>query len=830
MANSGRELAWLIGSVLDGTPVDWDAAESSADEAGQRRVRQLRVVADIARVHQAAASGPASVRPPSSEPLTTDRREGVAEWGPLRLLERTGDGPFGEVYRAWDTRLDREVALRLRREGADECVSTSTPIVEEGRLLARVRHPNVVSVYGAERFDDRVGVWMEFVRGRSLARIIEEDGVFGAHEATLVGMALCKALSAMYRAGLLHRDVRAHNVIREEGGRIVLMSSDAHAATMAAGGPASAHLAPELLAGGPASVRSEVYSLGALLHLLVTGTLPVVAGAPKLLGLQTGAASPSLRDARSDLPDGFLRVVERALASDPAARYDSFGAMEHALAASIDVARDGLAMEHSSRAGPTQVLRRRVIVLSLVTIALVLSSYAIWRAYLSPSDAVTGQVRLAVLPFQNLSGDPAQDYFSEGLTEEMITYVGRLNPQRLSVIARTSVLPYRRRTKTAAGIGRELRVNYLLEGSVRRSGDRVRITAQLVDTTAQTQLWADSFERDLREVLALQRDLAHRVAGALSIKLLADPDVSMRASKGRPVDPEVYELYLNGRFFWNMRTELGRARTYFERAIARDPTFAPAYAGLGDLMGARDFVEAEGLARKALALDDGLAEAHSTLAHALSHQFAWTEAGREFQRAIDLDPSYPPTRYYYAEWFVARGNFGPAIQQARLAVEADPISAISQHGLGGTLYYARQYAQAEAQFRRALELDPAHFWSRLRLANVYVAQGLYDRAIAELNQISQPGLELGYAYAAAGRGEEARRVLSQEPDDGRAGAVARARIHGALGEVDEAIRRLNIAFEHHAYDIVYLKVDPRLDPLRRDARFAELLRRARLAP
>lgn len=354
-----RLLDELADAILDGNPVDWATAESTAEGAARPLVRHLKVLAAIAEVHrytplpaEAGADslgGPSrpqsattsSAAPPSerAEPATAD------SWGTLRLLEKLGEGSYGEVYRAWDARLDREVALKLLRRTASDPAGVSAMVIEEGRMLARVRHPNVVLVHGADRIAGRVGLWMELIHGRTLEQVLREQGPFGVQEATVIGLDLCRALSAVHRAGLLHRDIKAQNVMREDGGRIVLMDFGTGLARAGseelprrlAGTPL--YLAPEILEGQEASIRSDIYSLGVLLYHLVTGRYPVEGSSLREIRDQHARGERTLlRDARPDLPEEFVRLVERALALVPQVRHESAGAMAAGLLATIGAA------------------------------------------------------------------------------------------------------------------------------------------------------------------------------------------------------------------------------------------------------------------------------------------------------------------------------------------------------------------------------------------------------------------------------------------------------------------------------------------------------------
>jgi TolB-like protein/DNA-binding winged helix-turn-helix (wHTH) protein/tetratricopeptide (TPR) repeat protein len=429
---------------------------------------------------------------------------------------------------------------------------------------------------------------------------------------------------------------------------------------------------------------------------------------------------------------------------------------------------------------------------------------------------------LAVLPFENLSGDPSQEFFSAGFTEDLITELARVNPAALSVIARTSVKQYVKTTRTARDIGRTLGAEYLVEGSVRRSGDRVRVTAQLIAAADQTHVWAETYDRGVRDVLVLQRDVAAAIAAAVRVALVP--------SARRPppsFDPEVYQAYLKGRFFWNQRRADGYARAfhYYGEALRRDPAFAPAYAGIGDAHNSvAAFREALEAARRATELDDTLAEAHVTMGHARMHLFDWDGAAASLQRAIDLDPAYTPARYVFAEYLATQSRFDDAIAQARRAVALEPAAAIPNHALGTMYYYARRYPEALAQFRAALELDPGHAWSHARIGQVLEQEGKLDEAVREFTIAARP-LPVARVRARLGSPADARAML----DAGNDGSLEeRALLALALGDRERAVRLLEQAIALPSYDVVYLAVDPKLDALRGDRRFADLLRRAGL--
>jgi TolB-like protein/Flp pilus assembly protein TadD len=460
-----------------------------------------------------------------------------------------------------------------------------------------------------------------------------------------------------------------------------------------------------------------------------------------------------------------------------------------------------------------------------------------------------GRAMLAVLPFENIGGDPDQEYFSDGLTEELITQLGRLDPLRLGVIARTSAMAYKRTRKSVDEIGRELGVHYVLEGSVRNAGGRIRIAAQLVQVRDQSHLWAETYERDLIDVLAVQAELGCAVAHEIGI--LFAPQGSDARRRGA-IDPTAYQAYLRGRYCWNKRTAEGfrKGIGYFEDATRTDPGYARAYAGLADcyaLLGdvgvaalrpREAFARAEEAVRRALEIDDTLAEAHASFAHVRVHAFDWADAEREFERALALDPNYATARHWYALYLAAMERHAEAMAMIRRAQELDPVSLAIGTDAGVLLYYARRFDEAIEQYLRVLEMDPGFARAHATLGSAYAQKGRHQEAVAALRQAVALGRDnakkaaLARACAAAGRRTEALGILTELTEASEPSYAAPhpiALIHAALGQVDQAFEWLLRAREEKAPEIVFLKVDPWLDGLRPDPRFRDLLRSVGLA-
>lgn len=466
---------------------------------------------------------------------------------------------------------------------------------------------------------------------------------------------------------------------------------------------------------------------------------------------------------------------------------------------------------------------------------------------------------LAVLPFENLTGDPAQEYLSDGLTEEMIAQLGRLDPAHLGVIARTSVMHYKHRQEQLQQIGRELAVQYVLEGSVRRDSGKVRISAQLVEMKDQTPVWSRQFDRELGGLLALQAEIAQEIADEIQPILGSDHKriAADRKFTASPSSYEAYDLYLKGRYFWNKRTKEGfqQAAEYFQQAISKDPNYARAYAGLADTYGLmstwslvpqNEFMpKARDAALKALRIDANVAEAHASLALvAENYDYDWQTAEKEFRQAIQLDPAYGTAHQWYAECLSFQGQFAEALAESERARQLDPLSVIIARDHGTILYFSRQYDRAIEQFRTVREMDP-DFPPSGALIQAYVQKGQFADAFNELEKWRTPDYKITSDYkiwywyyfvnvcGRSGQWEPARRALAKLEHIARHSksdlTVLLLVAYVGMDRRDEAIALLQKAYAQHSSYVVALKVEPYFDPLRSDPRFQDLLRRVGLA-
>jgi serine/threonine protein kinase/Tfp pilus assembly protein PilF len=895
-------------AVADRTPFDWVTLESRLNQADRAILNEMRVIAGIVqnqhrgqarglsrlRLAMSVADGQIShispqqkLRDPTDSAFTRELRlvaelaafnrdhgrpqshstlESPKQWGPLELREKIGEGAFGTVYKGYDPRLARELAVKLIPSAHGISGASSAEVLREGRLLARVRHTNVVTVFGADSFDGVVGIWMEYVEGRSLADIVRTTGPYGPREALLVGVDLARALAAVHAAGLVHGDIKTQNVMRAAGGRTVLMDfgagrdlpTDGDDLPVAITGT-PLYMAPEVFASGRGSVRSDIYSLGVLLDHLVSGTFPIAAQTlSDVRAAHRDGRRRLLRDARPDLPSAFIRVVQRATAISPEARYESAGALEAALTVALgecdEVPSHHVADEqhephtHTQRTSRFQTAASKWLTASaFLTIAIVAAGSYFWnRSQSVPASSVRS---IAVLPLKNESGNTEYDYFAEGMTDLLTGGLSKIKP--LHVASRTSAMTLAENEGRIPEIAKRLNVDTIIDGSVRLDGDHVRLSVRLLYAGSGNPSWVRLYERNVAGILALEGDVVRDIARRLDIALT--PAEQRDLTQNRVVRPEAQDAYFRGRHYQYQTSREGaeRAVAYYEEAVRADPNYPQPYAALAtsyiilNAFGAMSTEETIGRARaaidKALKLDDQLPEVHVALGDIyFLHDWNWHGAEDAYQRAIDLNASYA---YAYAEyaWFLAaRGRLDEALQMMYQAEQRDPLSLLMKSNVAGVLYYAHRFDEALIKCREILQIDPTFGMAHRRLMQLYVEKKMFNEALASGRRVLQitgpdPGTLADFArvHALAGNVSEAERLMRDlEAAPAKIGRIVSsdrlAFVHLALGDQDIALNLLQRALSERAANIPWLLVDPHYDSLRGDPRFERLLEQLNL--
>lgn len=842
----------VIDSVADGSgEVDWAAMEAQLDgERDQALLQQLRVLARISDVqrhetrgiddralHQAARAvarilpidhgawggrGMVERAPSRTQTIEIERVEGE-RWGRFELLDCIGRGAFGSVYRAFDTHLQREVAVKILHQDRPQ-----DRLLEEARALARVDHPNVVTVHDAECWDGRVGICMEFIRGKTLDDILATQGPRSAREAAIIGQDLCQALSAVHAAGLIHRDVKAQNVMREDGGRLVLMDFGAgmpraenQVPPRLTGTPL--YIVPEVLAGAEPSVQSDIYGLGVLLFHLVTGEFPIAGRSyDELRRAHRDGAVRRLRDVAPAVPAWFVRVVERALAPHPQDRYATVGELEKALA--------------QKQPWPWAPY----LAAAAVTLALGAGTIAAWPLL---RGADVQHPLVVLLPLD--AGLGVEPHMAYAITDEIYQSLAMVDT--LLVSSPQSAANAKAAGLTMSEISDRLNAAGVVSGTVSRAGDGLEIRLRLFPAGSDSPSWVDRYQATTTDLSPLRR------ASVLGIATELKVSVSSRLARqlGRPASAstEAFDAYARGLHLSarGSRSDLHNALLEFERSIHLAPAYAPAHAALAHVhldLGTNGHRSewphqaalAKASADRALELDAHLAEAHAVAAEvAFKRDWDWRAAEAGFRRAISLNASQEFARLRYAHFLAGRGRVDEALEQLEIARQLDLYSNTADFERVSVLQYARRFAEAETlalTLRDRVENPRA---VHVRLGRIFAATQRFDSAIAEFEQLadSLSGdayalAEIASAHAAAGRTGEAHAILQRLTDRARAEEISPelfALIHTRLGRFDDAFRYLDRAVQVRATRILWLKVDPRWDPLRSDPRFAVVLGR-----
>ena len=753
------------------------------------------------------------------------------------LIERElGRGGMASVFLARDLKHDRQVALKVLHPDLAHALG-SERFIREIRTTAQLDHPNIVPVFDSGQAAGLLWYTMPYVEGESLRERLRREGQLSTEEAVRLTREVADALDCAHRHGIVHRDVKPENILLG-GGHARLADFGLTSAVETAGAGrltetglavgTPTHMSPEQASAEQVDGRSDQYSLACVLYEMLAGEPPYSGvTAQSLAAKHVGAPIPSARTVRPDVPPQIDAAISRALAKAPAGRFAS-------------VADFSLALEKPFRGGGLR-RRRMTAALALVVAALVAIGFGQRSARESAPES-SDRRSVAVLPFTNLSRDPENEYFSDGITEDIASQLARI--RNLKVIAHTSALQFKGRTDSPRAIGGALGVATLLQGSVRRVGDRVLVTARLVDAGSGEQLWADEYDRELEDVFGIQRDVAERIVTSLRSTLSADERAQLERAPTR--DAEAYNLYLVGRHHFAKYTPTAWKRSigYFEQAIARDSAFALAYAGLADayvLLGTtaavrpRDvFPKARAAAERALILDSTLGEAHASLALVTAaYDRNWKTAEALFQRALTLSPNSVYAHMWYATFLLTPlGRHDEAIAEMQRAKALDPVSLPVRFNAGYRYYFARRYEDAIGECRRALELDPNFPALHAVLGFSYAALGQYEDAIREIRaaipDTTVTGVAvLGYVYALAGRDAEARSILRAiEERASRTYVVPLdfSLIYAALGERDQAFRWLRKAFEERTLLLVFINVAAWYDTVRDDPRFAPLVR------
>jgi len=678
--------------------------------------------------------------------------------------------------------------------------------------VAKLSHPNIVQIYDISIHDDIHFFSMEYVEGKTLDKVLREQGKLAVDEAARIIFQAAQGIEHAHENKILHRDIKPSNIIIDKRSNVKVMDfglarmADEHSKLTQSGTLLGTldYMSPEQCRGEELDERTDIYSLGVVLYEMLTGRIPFEApNEAALLNKIINEEPSNAIDVNPEIPSGLNNILSKTMAKDRSNRYKT----------------------------TSEFLEEIERFQRLPSLSSVISQK-------KPSSSIV------VLPFINMSADPEQEYFCDGLAEELINGLTQL--RGLHVVARTSAFSFKGKEMDVREIGAKLNVSSVLEGSVRKAGSRIRVMAQLVDVANGYHLWSERFDREMDDVFAIQDEITQAIVEKLKIRLFGEE--KNRLAKRMTVDLEAYDLYLKGRYFWGKMTEEGleKAIDFFKQSVEKAPDYALAYVGLADSYGYHAFhgfsMSKENLPKmrkailRALEIDDSLGEAHASLGLMHIYDWNWKSAEEEFIRAIELNPGYAETYHWYAHLLIVLGRFDEGLRQMELARKLDPLSLLINRCVGITFSQARRYDQATEALRKTIELDPTFPFVHAFLGWTLLGQGMPEEAITELeNEAKISGSEnavlktsRGQIYVMMGKMDEARQILNELLEQAQSEYIPQtfiAELYFMLGEEDEGFRRLDKAYEERDEYLIFAKIHPSFDTIRSGPRFIELLKK-----
>lgn len=773
-----------------------------------------------------------------------------------RIIEKLGAGGMGVVYKAEDTKLKRMIALKFLPPHVSLDNEAKERFMHEAQAASALDHNNICTIYEiGESEDGQMYMSMALYEGETLQDEIER-GPLPLEEAINIAVQIAEGLAKAHEKDIVHRDIKPANImitsdrvakildfgLAKLSGRTKLTKEGTTIGTVA-------YMSPEQVRGEKADHRTDIWALGVILYEMITGKSPFKGEYDQAIMYSIVNEEPEpLNTVRTEMQMELKQIVKKCLQKNPVNRY------QHAEGLAVDLRR----MKAQSESGEKKVSRpaqwkwkNRYFIAGAAMMVVILLMVLLPRSK-TPEEGIIEtsknesipewQNSIAVLPFKNISADKEQEYFCDGMTEQLITNLSNL--PNIKVIANTSVMHFKNSNETIQQIAHELGVDHILDGSVRKSGNKIRVTAQLINTEDGSLLWAKDYDRALRDIFDLQDNLSNAIVEALRINLTGEQRAAF--TKRYTDNHEAYQLYLKGLYHARMYTPEGvnRAIEYFNKAIAIDPNYSLAYDGLAYCYYAGSWwspwneviPKARAFAKKALEIDPTLAEAHSSLGVIYTWaDYDWSAAEQEFKQAISLNPNAASAHLWYGFLLLVLGQSDESIAEFSRAVELDPLSAEANTSLGAILFYLNRYDEAMKQLRTTIELEPNYWFAHLYHARVQEQKGNFDAAISELEETkSMKGAAWevwsaqGYAYAVSGNKDMAQKIIYELKEQSKQSFVPPynlATVYAGLGEKDRAFEYLEKEYEQGYYYLCYLGVDPELDSLRSDPRFATLLKK-----
>jgi serine/threonine-protein kinase len=778
------------------------------------------------------------------------------------IIEELGTGGMGKVYRVEDARAKEEIALKLIKPEIAADKKTIERFRSELTIARKIRHKNICGMYDLGEDKGSYYITMEYVSGEDLKDLIRRVRI-DTGTAIKIAKQVCEGLSEAHHLGVVHRDLKPSNIMIDKNGNARIMDFGIAKSTTGKGITDKGtmigtpeYMSPEQVEGEEVDQRSDIYSLGVILYEMVTGQVPFEGDSPFTVGVKHKNEMPKdPKELNAQIPDDLNHMILRCLEKDKEKRYKSAGEVRFEL-------------EHIEKDIPTIVRvaprkkplsskeitvangLRKFLIPAFVVIALAVIVVIIWKSIpqKEPVSPPPEKSSIAVLPFVDLSPQKDQEHLCDGIAEELINRLNKL--ENLWIPARTSSFSLKEKELDIQEIGKTLNVKTVLEGSLRKAEKKLRITVRLVNVSDGNTLWSEKYERNEGDIFSLQDEISLAIVDNLKIKLLSEEKNELVKSYTQNL--EAYDLFLRGRFFWNKRTEkdLKRSIEYFEQAIEKDPNYAIAYAGLADsyvifpdystIPPKVAYSKAKESALKALEIDDMLAEAHVSLAQVMSRlDWDWEGAEQEYLRAIELNSKYATAHHWYAMHLMFLTRHDEAIKEIKRAHELDPLSLVINRNIGLVLFYARHYDQAIEALHKTLEMEPDFIRTHYFLGRAYLQKSMYEDALEEFQrerEISNSWEEvlesrIGIAFAKMGKKSKAERVLDEMIERSKEMNVSPyglSLIYIALGENDQGFNILEEAYDARWSGINYLKIEPVFDSVRSDPRYRTLLKKMNL--
>jgi eukaryotic-like serine/threonine-protein kinase len=826
--------------------------------------------------------------------------------GRYEIRSLLGKGGMGEVYLAYDRTLRRKVALKVLRADLTAKKDRLKRFEREAFAASRLNHPNILTIYEFGSEDNYHFIVTEFVEGESLGQHLRRAS-FKLHEILEIGIQIASALAAAHAAGIMHRDIKPDNIMLRRDQLIKVLdfglaklseqeSDDVDTqgvtkvwhSTMPGLVMGTPHyMSPEQARGLPLDTRTDIWSLGVVLYMLVSSHLPFTGKTlTDVLAAILQTDPPVLAGYESEVPAELKRIIMKALRKEQEERYqlvkdiemdlkslkqrmefeaefertgktEKSGEAKQAVKSperkaydttQITVTPTDSAATSSAEYVVGEIKRHKrgaLVMLAMLVAVTAMVAYFVYSRYASGSDrgAITS---LAVLPFVNMSNDAEKEYLSDGISESLISRLSQL--PGIKVIANTSSIRYKGMDADPQKVARALNVAGIMTGRVSQRGDNLTISVELIDGRDSTQVWGEQYSRKATDLLAVQAEISRVIAEKLRLRMTAGEQ--QQVARSETVNPEAYELLLKGRFYRGKGgvEDRKKAAEYFARAIAIDPAYALAYAELSDIyrslagssiLDPKEYtLKVAETAAKAIELDESLADAHYALANVKKDIWEWLAAEAEYRQAIELNPNLALAHRWYAAYLSLLTRHEQAISEIKRARELDPLSPGVNATVGYIYFSARQYDQAIESLKKSLEMDQNYPYPHLFLGFTYAARGMYREAIAAYEEAVRLGLDspstqihLGAAYARAGERERAQAILKRlQMNREYVSPGQLALLYGNLGEREQAFASLEKAYEEHDLQLQYLGVSPAYDPLRSDPRFLNLMRRVGLAP